>query len=120
MATILQQAIHRSVDMVARYGGEEFVVLLSNTAEDGAIAVINAIQIHLSAAAIPHRTSLVSDRITLSFGIACHAPPPHDIPCTLLTQADTTLYEAKQQGRNQYHLVAVKGEGRGSSGDRAG
>ena len=106
--------------MVARYGGEEFVALLPNTAKDGAIAVVNAIQTHLSAAAIPHRASLVSDRITLSFGIACHAPQPRDIPRTLLTQADTALYEAKQQGRNQYHLVAVKGEGRVSSGDRAG
>lgn len=74
--------------------------------------MVNTIQTHLAAAAIPHRASLVSDRITLSFGIACHAPQPHDIPRTLITQADTALYEAKQKGRNQYHLAAANGDGK--------
>jgi diguanylate cyclase (GGDEF)-like protein/PAS domain S-box-containing protein len=120
VATILQQAIHRSVDMVARYGGEEFVALLPNTAEDGAIAVVNAIQTHLTAAAIPHQASLVNDQVTLSFGIACHTPQPHDTSRTLLTQADTALYEAKQQGRNQYHVAAANGERTVPSGDRVG
>lgn len=111
VASILQQSIRRPADMVARYGGEEFVILLPNTTCEGAIAVVKTIQAGFHAAALPHRMSLVSDQVTLSFGVACHIPQAQDISRSLLQRADIALYEAKQNGRNQYHLAAANGDG---------
>jgi diguanylate cyclase (GGDEF)-like protein/PAS domain S-box-containing protein len=104
VATTLQQAIRRPADMVARYGGEEFIIVLPQTTGVGAVKVVEAIQASLRQVNIPHRMSLVSDRVTLSFGIACQRPQKMDRARSLLQQADDALYEAKQNGRNRYFV----------------
>ncbi|WP_162160840.1 diguanylate cyclase domain-containing protein [Leptolyngbya sp. PCC 6406] len=105
VAAALQGAMQRPADLVARFGGEEFVMVLPNTTVTGAIAVVESIQQALHDRYLPHRTSLVSDRVTLSFGIASRCPQARDFAKTLLQAADEALYEAKQKGRDRYSLA---------------
>ncbi|MEH6467345.1 MAG: diguanylate cyclase, partial [Porticoccus sp.] len=105
IASVLQRSLLRSSDMATRYGGEEFCLLLPNTSLDGAFNVAQRIRSAIVKLDIPHRTSSVSDTVTLSDGIACFIPSSHDNPSRLVTLADEALYEAKALGRNQ----SVKG-----------
>lgn len=104
VATALQSTLSRAVDSVSRYGGEEFVVILSDTANEGAITVGEQLRTSVAALDIPHEHS-EHGRVTISLGIAtCR----FDLPTTpapnaraLLKMADNALYTAKSQGRNQ-------------------
>ncbi|MHC5748981.1 MAG: diguanylate cyclase, partial [Nostoc sp.] len=59
IAQALKQTIKRSRDLVARYGGEEFVVILPNTASDGAVQVAQGIHQAIQQLNIPHTASAV-------------------------------------------------------------
>jgi diguanylate cyclase (GGDEF)-like protein len=103
------QGIHkllmRPTDLIARYGGEEFVVILPHTQIEGAMRVAESIMSVIYDLNLAHVKSLVSDRITLSIGVACVVPNLHlswEVPISL---ADKALYQAKQEGRNRIVLA---------------
>jgi len=98
----LQHAIHRTSDLVARYGGEEFALILPRTELTGAIVIAQRIQNLLAQKNLVHPTSEISSQITVSIGIHCATPRPGDHVYTWIKAADDALYQAKQQGRNQY------------------
>lgn len=105
IAKVLRSAVKRPADLIARYGGEEFVIVLPNTSEEGGLRVIQTIQQAIEHLKLPHRTSLIADRVTLSFGLAWTIPS-HDIAFqVLIDQADQALYQAKQNGRNGYAVA---------------
>jgi two-component system cell cycle response regulator len=88
----------RSVDTVGRYGGEEFVVLLPETAPDGAVTFAERVRqrIELTAFGTPdHPLS-----VTVSIGVASVPDPRATTPETFLSLADAALYRAKDDGRN--------------------
>lgn len=100
VAMVLKSEIQRSTDTVARYGGEEFVVILPDTdpIDTATIAEIlvesiSRIELFLKNTAVP---------VTCSIGVACTVPDYHDNAEALLISADNALYQAKEQGRNQY------------------
>lgn len=97
----IQEVTKRPADLVARYGGEEFAIILPDTNEEGALFIANQISQRLAKLRLPHRKSLICDRITLSMGIATQIPHRDDDPSVLLGIADNALYQAKNQGRNQ-------------------
>lgn len=104
VAQTIESVMGRSGDMVARYGGEEFACLLSATGLNGAATVAERIRQSIEALAIPHCGSTVLPVVTLSVGVSCydpnhHAAPPS--PLCLVRHADSLLYAAKHQGRNQ-------------------
>lgn len=101
IAYVIDNTIKRAGDLVARYGGEEFAIVLSNTELEGAIQVAKQIQTAVYACHIPHQCSQVSDRITLSIGVANLIPAPSLKPQDLIKAADRALYRAKKTGRNQ-------------------
>jgi diguanylate cyclase (GGDEF)-like protein/PAS domain S-box-containing protein len=101
VASILQRSLLRSSDMATRYGGEEFCLLLPNTPLDGAFNVAERIRSNVTKLEIPHKTSTVSNTVTLSDGIVSLIPSSQDNPSQLVTLADKALYEAKALGRNQ-------------------
>jgi diguanylate cyclase (GGDEF)-like protein len=97
VATVISGCAKRPADMVARYGGEEFAIILPNTDQSGAIAVIEAIQKELQHLQIPHAASTVAEHITLSAGISCSIPTLSSDPQDLVAEADAALYHAKQR-----------------------
>lgn len=89
----------REGDTVARLGGDEFVIMLDSLKEpQDTVHVAKKIIESLSN---PFKLERRELRITTSMGIALY---PHDgEDCeTLLKNADTAMYNAKNQGRNNY------------------
>ncbi|MEM6252806.1 MAG: diguanylate cyclase [Cyanobacteria bacterium P01_D01_bin.156] len=110
IAKAMLAVAERPTDLVARYGGEEFAIILPKTQFEGAVKVAEQLQQHIQQLNIPHSASEVSDRVTVSIGVAWIFPHPHQLPKTLVTYADQSLYEAKAQGRDQIISVCVVSE----------
>lgn len=97
----------REYDVIARYGGEEFVLLLPETAKQGAKLKADRLLAEVRAASFPG-----GRRVTMSFGVASY---PEDARSSeeLLAFADHALWVAKQAGRDN---VQVYGEGAAAPG----
>jgi diguanylate cyclase (GGDEF)-like protein len=91
------RATLRGQDIAARWGGEEFILLLPETGGDGALHKADALR--LAVAALPIRCGQERIAVTLSAGVAEHAPA-RNLEETI-AQADAALYRAKQEGRNR-------------------
>jgi len=97
----LQQRFHRAGDLVARYGGEEFAVLIAGVARDHAAQLAESLRASVESAAIEHRASAASDKVTISVGVATLVPERDTDPEILIRAADEALYAAKNAGRNR-------------------
>jgi diguanylate cyclase len=91
----------RKGDTVARIGGDEFLVLLEELASPDAAALIGS-KI-LAELALPLRIQGHELEISCSIGISIHPQDGRDI-ATLVANADTAMYRAKQDGRNAYRF----------------
>lgn len=99
VAKTLKSQLSRATDIVARYGGEEFVLIMPHLNQKTAEQFAEKLRSAVFNLAIPHTGSLHFERITISIGLCTGIPKIND---NMLNQADTALYQAKQQGRNQY------------------
>jgi len=99
VAQALSQTLNLNTDLVARYGGEEFVVLLPRTRDCTSPA--KRCQYNIERLSLPHETSMTSEFITVSIGVASLSPTKDSDLLDLTTQADLALYEAKNSGRNR-------------------
>ncbi|MBV6748883.1 EAL domain-containing protein [Pseudomonas chlororaphis] len=95
----------RASDTVARLGGDEFVVLLPELSE--AKYVANTAQKILSAIAKPFNLQGQEFRVTASVGISLYAQDGLDEQ-TLTKHADIAMYQAKQQGKNNFQFYSEK------------
>jgi diguanylate cyclase (GGDEF)-like protein/PAS domain S-box-containing protein len=91
----------RTSDTVSRHGGDEFVVLLANErrAEDAALAAEKI----LAALAVPFQIEGHALHTSTSIGIAGFPLDGADA-ATLIKNADTAMYHAKERGRNNYQF----------------
>jgi diguanylate cyclase (GGDEF)-like protein len=94
----------RTEDVPCRYGGEEFVLLLPNTAANGAIAMAERIRTAVADFPFTFRRSRV--KVTCSIGVADNLHGGADT--SILDLADGALYRAKQDGRDR--AVVASGE----------
>lgn len=101
VAQTLCKTLKRPSDLVARFGGEEFAVILPQTDVDGALKVAELMQAAIQQLQLLHAQSPVHPYLTMSIGLASTIPLSHNASATLLDMADSALYLAKQQGRNQ-------------------
>ena len=88
----------RKHDAVGRYGGEEFALLMPNTGKETAMRVAERVRRDLETRGISVDGKRVE--VTVSGGIATYGVEGEDWD-TLLSAADTALYEAKNSGRNR-------------------
>jgi diguanylate cyclase (GGDEF)-like protein/PAS domain S-box-containing protein len=102
VATRLMAAV-REGDTVARRGGDEFTIILIDMAQTDDVALVA--QKILNAMAEPVNLNGREMLVTFSIGIAC-CPVDGTDAQTLLRRADTALYQAKAQGRNNYQLYS--------------
>ena len=91
----------RNTDTVSRHGGDEFIVLLSEI-KHATDAGIMARKI-LAAQAISHEVEQHRLHVTASIGISTSPEDGIDAE-TLIKNADTAMYQAKEQGRNSYQF----------------
>jgi two-component system cell cycle response regulator len=96
---LLQGAV-RAVDVVARYGGEEFVIVLPETAGEGAIAFAERLRERVESHEFANER-LPSLRLTASIGVAAFPSPGVESVEDFFSRADEALYRAKAAGRNQ-------------------
>ena len=109
VSKVIDSLSRRPLDMAFRYGGEEFLCLLPNTEREGAALIAQNIVTAVAALEIPHKHSDY-EHVTASVGIYTHDSDVA-IPLTrLIETADTALYQAKQQGRNQVCIAQDSGE----------
>jgi diguanylate cyclase (GGDEF)-like protein/PAS domain S-box-containing protein len=114
----------RAEDTVARLGGDEFVVLLNHLGTDERAA---ASQAALIAQNICHRLSHVyvlrhdapiEHHASASIGLTLLCGGAQDSVKTILKQADSAMYQAKEAGRNTVRCHAVNGANETYSDER--
>lgn len=88
----------RTIDISGRYGGEEFVLVLPETALPGAGLLGERLRRAIAGNPVPTLGGALS--ITVSMGVATTQPDLPDV-ATLIANADSALYAAKQAGRNR-------------------
>lgn len=91
------RACLREGDTVARLGGDEFVLLLPG--EKRGEALSQAVQRVLQAIALPWTCEGRDLSVSCSIGVAVFPRDGRDVQ-TLLKNADTAMYKAKELGRN--------------------
>jgi len=108
LATQLTQII-RIEDTVSRMGGDEFTILLTQiSSEADAASIANKI---LTLFKTPFDLGGHNIHLGASVGIALY-PNDGDNPDTLIRNADTAMYHAKEQGRNNYQFFTTEMESR--------
>ncbi len=99
VARTLKDSI-KGKDFAARYGGEEFSIILPDTDLAGAVIVGNALRKAVASKDVINRsTGKVLGRITMSVGVAEYSG--EKTAEELIERADSALYTAKHNGRNQ-------------------
>ena len=88
----------RATDMAARIGGEEFAVLLEAASIEDAQVWAERFRQDTAATAVV--CGEVSISYSASMGVALLDPRLHSVE-QVMQQADSALYQAKRQGRNQ-------------------
>ncbi len=101
LAGILNERL-RGSDRAARWGGEEFVIVLPDTDEPAAVAVLD----ELRRVVATQTFSSAKGTFSVSFSAGVTAVQPEEGLDTAVARADARLYAAKLSGRNQ-----IKGSG---------
>ncbi|HEY1854378.1 MAG TPA: diguanylate cyclase [Solirubrobacterales bacterium] len=113
VAGVLRRRARRG-DIVARLGGDEFAVVLPHSAPAEALLVAEA----LVAAIRRHDPTLDGvDPVTASIGVAIFGDDPRMSYATLLSEADTAMYAAKDGGRDGVRVFfseAIRADAHGS------
>lgn len=102
VAKLLEESL-RTEDWLARWGGEEFLVFLRGVDENRALFIMERIGQKLRET--PIETRVGDLRITISVGLGYPGKADTDIGVAL-AEADTSLYRAKQQGRDRVEVRA--------------
>jgi diguanylate cyclase (GGDEF)-like protein len=110
VAAMLQDLVRRG-DAVARIGGEEFVIFLPETDPTHAMTLVERLRQTIAEHAFAIGEATV--RVTVSFGVTASCGRENLMLDGLVKEADTSLYAAKQSGRNcsrLYELSLVAAE----------
>ena len=108
VAKAIERAVERPADGVFRYGGEEFAVILPNTEARGAIQVAEEICQEVKGLQIPHTSSKIHNVVSLSLGVFSIIPDISSSAHTLISNADSALYDAKIKGRDRVSYKNIK------------
>ena len=101
-AQVLRESM-RSQDLVCRHGGEEFAIAIPGCSIEKAREIFEATRSRLDAA----MTVAGLPKFTVSFGVV-DADPNDDLP-SLISRADTALFQAKREGRDRVVVVDALG-----------
>ncbi len=88
----------RKTDIVFRYGGEEFVIILTETNAEAARIPLERLREKIESNTFKFKTQDL--KVTISLGYSSDVEEAEDA-VELLSFADSALYRAKENGRNQ-------------------
>ncbi len=94
----------REIDVIARLGGDEFVILMPETNDAAAEAVVGRMQQQI--------TTVVARGgwpISLSIGVVTWTTPPRTVDF-MLKRADDAMYAVKNSGKNRVAHLKLSGE----------
>ncbi len=91
----------RNTDMICRQGGDEFVILLTEIEQPQDAAHIA--EKLLAVFAVPHRLGGQELYVTVSIGISVYPDDGGNVE-TVMQNADTAMFHAKKNGRNNYQF----------------
>jgi diguanylate cyclase (GGDEF)-like protein len=95
----------RGADLLARLGGDEFALLLPEQGAEGAVALLNRLQVLLSEEMVRKGWP-----VTLSIGAITFLRPLWDVD-QMIQQVDALMYEAKRKGKGRVeHMVVEEGQ----------
>jgi len=97
-ATICKNIL-REIDVIGRMGGEEFAILLPETAGERALEVAQRLRQEIENTRVVWDNQDQPIQFTVSIGVATMATPQASVE-SILQEADTALYQAKNTGRN--------------------
>jgi len=100
--TLIGQVL-RVTDVRCRFGGDEFLVILPETALEGAEQAAAKLRAAMRGLDI----AIDGNRPTLSIGIAQAERGELDV-AALVGRADAALYKAKQSGRDGFHVAPTE------------
>jgi len=122
VAACARAALRGEGDLAVRYGGEEFLILLPRADLHEAVAVAEDVRRAIEALRIETDHALGPGVMTGSFGVASGPAATLSLDA-LIAQADTALYAAKRNGRNQVWPPlqrSVKSDAAGRAADPEG
>ncbi|MBQ7126178.1 diguanylate cyclase [bacterium] len=97
IADLMKQCF-RKTDLLYRYGGEELVIIMPETHIDGAIIPIQRLRNTIENYTFEYNS--VKAKVTVSIGLTMNYAEIKDTT-ELLKTADSSLYKAKEDGRNR-------------------
>jgi len=115
LARLLQDNVRRS-DAVGRFGGEEFLLVLPETALDGAMALAERLRRAVEAATFTIGEHTV--KITASIGAATYPSESILGRETLFRAVDRAAYRAKEGGRNRVACLENEQGSKSTAGGR--
>lgn len=88
----------RASDFSARFGGEEFIILLPDTSLQQTQQFTDRLHKVIREIVVIHEANQIT--FTISIGVSSQCNTEHCNIDTLISQSDSALYHAKQQGKN--------------------
>ena len=98
IANILNKNM-RTEDCAARFGGEEFIIILENCDANNASKIADDFRKRIAS------TQTEGISVTASFGL-CELKSKHKTFDSLIKDADSALYDAKEDGRNKVKVCS--------------
>jgi diguanylate cyclase (GGDEF)-like protein len=100
VARVLKTSLMRPGDFVFRLGGEEFGVILTEADCTQTRQMAERLRFNVESLNMEHKGNKKSGLLTISLGGICIIPTESINNESLLHAADTSLYAAKERGRN--------------------
>ncbi len=101
-AQVLRESL-RAEDLVCRHGGEEFAIAIPDCSIEKVREIFEAARVRLDAA----MAVAGLPKFTVSFGVV-QAHPRDDLP-SIISRADTALFQAKREGRDRVVVLDTRG-----------
>lgn len=96
LVAVLQDNV-RDGDVVGRWGGEEFLIILPDTTLADATVLAERLR-----QAVADYSFSTAGQVTISLGVSAFTTDTS--PETIVSRADTALYQAKEKGRNRVEV----------------
>ncbi len=93
----------RSMDSAYRYGGEEFTIILPETTGRKAASAAQRLRRAMADQPFTPAPDNANVTVTLSIGVAAYQPG--ESLADFVQRADSAMYQAKADGRNQVHFA---------------